>query len=259
MNRKLTVTLSLLAILGFGLAGQALAQTTSGVPGVKLGDNFIYSITAQWSTTNASLAMPNVLLMYNSTLHFNVTVIAVRDSNVTLLNSWVFTNGTVLTAPSLSNVDSGALIDYIPGYPAFQGLFDANLAVNNLLYPSGNGSLTINQTTTRDYASGKRDTNVVTGSFPVSDPNNNTGTQTTTDYIDKTTGVLVELHNDIKFSDYNASITWTLKNTNLWTVSAAPLPLPLPVIIAIVVMIVAVVAVIVFYRERKKGKKKRRH
>ena len=255
MNRKLVITLSLLAILGFGLAGQALAQTT-GVPGVSAGDYFVYSITTQWSTTNANLAVPNELLVDNSTLRYNVTVEAVQDTNVTVLNNWVLTNGTVLTAPSQSDVDSGVLLAYMTGYPVFQGLFDANEAVNSLLYPSGNESLTINQTVTRDYASGKRDTNVISGSFAVSDVNNNTGTQTTTFYIDKKTGVLVESYNSYEFPDYTASITWTLKDTNLWTVSAPPLPLP--VIIAIVVVIVAVIAVVIFYSERKKGRKKHR-
>jgi hypothetical protein len=256
MNRKLAVTFSLLVILGFGLAGQALAQT-SGVPGVKLGDYFVYSITTHWSTTNDSLTIPTELLMYNSTLYYNVTVETVQDSNVTVMNNWAFTNGTVLTAPSLSNVDSGVLFEYIQGYPAFQGFFDANLAVNDLLYPSGNGTLTITQTITRDYPSGKRDTNIVTSGSPITDVNNNNGTETTTLYIDKTTGVLVERNDLIQFPDYTASITWTLTGTNLWTVSAATLPVPL--IIAIVVVIVAVVAVVVFYRERKKRGKKNRH
>ena len=254
MNRKLAVTLSLLAILGFGLAAQALAQTTSGMPGVNVGDYLVYSITSHWSTTDASLTIPTELLMYNSTLYYNVTVGDVEGSNVTIENSWAFNNGTVLTAPSLSNVDSGVLFESIQGYPAFQGLFDANLAVNNLLLPSGNNSLTISLAITRNYASGKRDINVATASFPVTDINNNNGTETTTFYIDKTTGALVERYDNIAFPDYTATITWTLTGTNLWTVSAAPLPLLL--IIPIVVVIVAVVAVVVFYRERKKGGKK---
>ena len=262
MKTKLAVALFLLVILGLGLAGQAFVQAVqaaSGVPGVSAGDYFFYSITAFWSTTNAHLAVPNELLVENSTLHYNVTVEAVQDTNVTILNSWVFKNGTALTAPSLSNVDSGVLFDYLPGEPAFQGLFDANLAVNSLLYPSGNESLTINQTVTRDYASGKRATNVVSGSFSVQDVNNNTGTQTTTLYIDKATGVMVERDDDYDFSDYTASIIWTLTDTNLWTVSAAPLPLSLTVTIVAIAVAIAIIAVAVFYRERKKSRKKRRH
>jgi hypothetical protein len=262
MNRKIAITFSLLAILGFGLAGQTLAQTASGKPGVMQGDYLIYSITSHWSTTNSSLTVPNELLQYNSTLRFNVDVDVIEGSIVVILNTWVFTNGTDLTAPSYSNVDSGELIRSLPGYPAFQGIYDANLTVNNLLHPSGNDSLTISQTITRDYYSGKRDTNVVITSDPIKDINNKIGTQIISNYIDKSKGVLVELNNDIKFADYNASIIWTLKDTNLWTVSAAPSPplsLPLPAIIAIVVVIVAVVAVAVFYWKRKQGRKKQRH
>jgi hypothetical protein len=260
LDRKLAVAFFLLAVLGFVLAGQALAQTTSGVPGVSPGDYLVYSITTTWSTTNESLAIPQELLVDNSTLHYNVTVEAVQGTNVTIENNWVFTNGTDVNAPSLSNVDSGILYSYIPDRPAFQGIYDANLPVNSYQYPSGNDSgAVISLTITRNYASGKRDTNVVTYNYPVSDYNNNSGTESTTFYIDKTTGVLVERQDHIQFPTYTASITWTLKNTNLWTVSAAPLPLPLPLIIAIVVIIVAVVAVVAFYRERKKGGKKNRH
>jgi len=262
MNRKIAITFSLIVILGFGLAGQTLAQTASWEPGVMQGDYLIYSITSHWSTTNSSLTVPDELLLYNSTLRYNVTVDVVQGPLVAILTNWVFTNGTDLTEPSYSNVTSGELINYLSVYPAFQGIYDANLAVNNLLYPLGNDSLTISQTITRDYYSGKRDTNVVITSDPIKDVNNKTGTQTIVNFIDKSKGVLVELNSDIKFADYNASIIWTLKDTNLWTVSAAtlpPLPLPLPVIIAIVVVIVAVVAVVVFYRERKQGRKKNRH
>jgi hypothetical protein len=266
MNRKLVITFSLLAILGFGLAGQTLAQTASGKSGVMRGDYLIYSITSHWSTTNSSLTVPDELLRYNDTLRYNVTVESVQGGDqgsiIAILNNLVFTNGTDLTAPSYSNIDSGELISYIPGYPAFEGIYDANLVVNNLLHPSGNDSLTISQTITRDYYSGKRDTNVVITSDPIKDINNKTGTQTISTYIDKSKGVLVESNSDIRFADYNASIIWTLKDTNLWTVSAVPLPplpLPLPVIIAIVVVVIAVVAVLVFYRERNLGRKKHRH
>jgi hypothetical protein len=257
MNRKLAVTLSLLMILGFGSVGQVLAQ--NGMPGVSRGDEFVYSITTHWSTSDPALMPPSVLLEYNSTTHYNVTVITVQSTNVTIMNNLAFTNGTVLSSPSLSNVASGQLYQSIPGYPAFQGFFDVNLAVNSPLYPSGNQSVTINQTVTRDYSSGKRDTNVVTGDFPISDINNKTGTQTITFYIDKSKGVLVERDDVLVFPDYTASIIWTLKSTNLWSVSAAPLPLPLPVIIIIAVVIIVVVVGLVVYRERKSSKKKNRN
>jgi len=258
MHRKLAITFILLAILGFSLAGQALAQSASGEPGVKPGDYLVYSIISTWSSTNPALAIPAELLQYNETLRYNVTVEAVQDANVTILNSLVFINGTTQNAPSLSNTDSGQLLDYLPDYPAFQGLFDSNLAANSLLYPSGNESVIINQTVTRNYASGNRATNIVSNSFPLSDINNQTGTETITFYIDKSTGVLVERNDLLQFPDYTASIIWTLKATNLWTVSAEPLPIPLPIIIAIVVIIVVLIAVVVFYSMCKQAKKKSR-
>lgn len=200
--------------------------------------------------------------MYNSTSHYNVTIGAVQDSNVTIENDWVFINGTDLNAPSLLNVDSGTLYSYIPGRPAFQGIYDANLVVNSKLHPSSvNDTSTISLTITRDYASGQRQTNVVTYNYPVTDVSNSSGTETTTYYIDKTTGVLVERNDYVQFQEYNASIIWTLKSTNLWTVSTAQLPVSPSIIIAAIVIVVAVIVVVllVFYRKQKKsGRKNRR-
>lgn len=261
MKRKLTITLFILCLLCFGIIGQSIAQTR--LPGVNVYDNFVYSITSSWNSSNASATVPISLVEINNTVTFNVTVTYVANDNVTATNTWSFSNGTRIDSLVTFDTNSGNLIDYIPGLPAFEGFYDANLGVNDLLRPSGNNTtpVWINQTVTRNYDSVKRDTNFVTFSYPSTDVTNSSiGTTTTTFYIDKPTGVLVERKDFTEFPDQNGTILWTLKSTNLWTVSATSpqLPLPLPIIVAIVAVVIVVVVAAVYIRGRKGRRKKLR-
>ena len=206
MKRKLTVTLTILCLLCFGIIGQVIAQTH--LPGVTFGDNFVYSITSSWNSSNASAIVPLFLVEINSTVAYNVTVTYVIDVNVTAMNTWRFLNGTDLNSLVTLDTNSGQVYEYIPGLPAFQGFYDANLGVNEFLRPSGNNTVPvwINQTITRDYASGKRDTNVVTLSYQSTDVTNSSiGTTTATFYIDKATGVLVERRDFTEFPDQSGA------------------------------------------------------
>ncbi len=258
MNKKLMITLPLLFLMCFGLVGQVLAQTR--VPGVTFGDNIIYSITSSWNTSNASATAPQFLVdTVNGTLAYNVTVTYVVNDNVTETIAWSFKNGTVINSFATINTDTGEVYEYVPNLRAFQGFYDANLQVNDPLYP---GNLTlpfwINQTITLDYPGGKRDTNVVEYSYGVQNPDNVTGTETQSLYIDKATGVLVELKIFSQFPDQDGTQLWKLTSTNLWAVSATPLetPLPLPIIVAIVAVIIVVVVAAVYFRGKRHRRKK---
>jgi len=258
MNKKLMITLTLMFLMCFGSVGQGLAQTR--VPGVTFGTNVVYSITSSWASTNASATAPPFLVdTVNGTLAYNVTVTFIANDNVTDMVAWSFKNGTVINSIATINTDTGEVYEYVPNLAPFQGFYDANLQVNDPLYP---GNLTlpfwINQTTTFDYASGKRDTNVVEFTYQVQNRDNVTGSETQTQYIDKATGILVELKIYSVFPDQTGTQLWMLASTNLWAVSAAPseLPLPLPVIVAIVAVII-VVAVAAFYFRSRRGRRKK--
>jgi hypothetical protein len=251
MNKKLTITLPLLALLFFGIVGQTLAQTR--VPGVHQEDYFIYDITSHWSSSNASLTVPPYLLGINDTRWYNVTVSSVQGINVTARTAQHFANGTDDNRLITLDVDSGSIYFMV----GFQGFFDANLVAGDLLRPSGNDTVTINQTISRDYASGKRETNVLTLSYPVTDyTNSSLGTATVTYYIDKATGVLVERKDYAEFPDQNGSEVWVLKDTNLWANTAAPIPW-LIITVVVVVIVVAIVS-LVFLRNRKGHRGKNR-
>ncbi len=255
MNKKLTFALIALVLVCSGLMGQSMAQTETKVSGVNAGDYFVFSITSQWSSSNSSATVPLYLVDINNTQYYKVMVSSAIGPNVTATNVWHFTNDTEVNTLVVMDVESMAMY-FMNG---FQGFCKPNLGVGDLLYSGMADSPTINQTVSRDYGSGKRDTNVVTFSYAVTDPANSTeGTEMLTFYIDKETGVFVERNIYTEFPDQTGSETWILTETNLWTVSAAQLelPLPLPVIIAIVVVIVAAIVAVLFLKKRKKGKKR---
>lgn len=272
MNRKLTITLSLLVLLGFSLVAQTLAQTR--VPGISGGDYFTYTITALWSSANLGATVPSDLLAINETLAYNCTVLEVSGSNVTTTDVRSYVNGTEETAIVVQDVDSGSsfvqtrLIEIV----------GANLGVNDPLH-SGDDPRRINQTVSIDYGSGKRDANAVFLSYPITDSSSNTvGFGTEAYYFDKATGILVAQIEKSVDSGENVSIIILLANTNLWSITTVPsivsptsnpptsdtvqvfgITLPIPILVAIItVIIVAAVAPLVLYKTRRKRKKKHR-
>jgi hypothetical protein len=256
MNSKLTVAIPLLILLCFGLAAQTFAQTTR-TPGVKTGDSLTFSITSRWNSTDSSLTVPDTLVDLNNTDYYKVYVSDVFVFNVTATNTWRFKNGTELPSLVILDIYSGTMY-YMSG---FEGFFIANLTAGDYVHPSGSDLFTINQTISRDYASGKRDTNVLSLSAPVVDNATNVsiGTEEVTFYIDKATGVVVELVDTTEYfaSAETGSIIWLLTETNLWNASPqSELPLPLPIIIAIVAVIVVVIVAVVYFKTRKHRKKK---
>ncbi len=271
MNRKLTIalTLSLFAVLCLDIAGQGWGQLR--VPGVQGGDVFNYNITSHWSSENASEPVPSWVSDWNQTTNYEVRISTVQGVNVTATNVWTFRNGTETPFLIIMDLESGQPYFMSGNQPPFQGIVGSNLNVGELLHPSGNDSVTINQTVTRTYASGVRDTNLVDLTGPVqnqtTDPITNEttyvtiGNQEVKFFIDKATGVLVEQDTTIESLTPHevATVTWTLKETNVWTVgNSSSSFLSQPVIIAIVAVaaVIVVVAAVVFVF-RRRGRRRR--
>jgi hypothetical protein len=265
MNTKLAITISLIALLCVGFIGAAFAQTR--VPGVKGQDYMVYSITTHWNSENATEAVPDSLVQLNQTTQYKVQIGGITNVvNVTATNTWDFNNGTQYAYLINIDVESGTPY-YLSGtQPPFEGIVGANLNAGDLLHPAGNDSLTINQTITKNYAGGARQTNIVDLTSPIQNQTLDSNNQTTyvtignqeVDYqIDRATGILVLQNTTLEsFTPREtASIIWTLKETNLWD-SAQPADLLLPIIAAAVIAVVVVVAVV--YLSRRKGHRKKR-
>ncbi len=237
----------------------AYALTQKAVLGVKEGDSFSYSINTHWDTTNSSLTSPpEYLVSYNQTKFYNVTILYAEDVNVVAMNLWQHNNDAQQLSRVDLNIDNGTVY-LVTGETCFLGFFPANLKVNDLLRPGdNNSSLRINSTETWDFSSGKREVNVVGVSYQVRDYDNSSiGTETTTYFIDKATGVLVKRVDSTVFPDQTGSLEWTLTTTNLWVVSAPVSSFfVFPLILVPVVFVAVILSIIlaILFKNRRGGK-----
>lgn len=260
MNKKLAITILLLSLLCLGLMSQVFAQTLA--PGVSEGEYFNYNVVTHWSTDNASATVPVGLQEFNDTTHYKVEISFVSGVNATATYVWDFANGTETPFLLTQDVESGQSYYQSYNVPPLEILVGANITAGELLHPTGNDTFTVNQTITRNYASGARPTNLIETSFPIQNnatDNTTVGTSTTKFYIDKATGVIVEQESQIThFADpaETASIMWTLEATNAWNASAAG-SFPLPMILAIVAAIVVVGILVAVYALRRKGHRRK--
>ena len=272
MNTKLAITAILIALMSFAFTSQVLAQVR--VPGVATGDTFTYSLVTHWASENASESVPQSFIGLNLTTKYVVSIGGIINGTIVdATHLWYLSNETN-PRPYLYTVElvSGTPNDTSGSYPPLlENVIGANLKAGDLLHPSGNDLVTINQTITRNYASGSRPTNVVELNGPITnettDSNNQTVTQTVgyqdvTYYIDQATGILV-LENTTISSTIpvveSGSIIWTLTSTNLWNAQQASVLNDLPLIIGVVVVVVVVVAVAGFliFRKPKGGRRRR--
>lgn len=188
-------------------------------PGVKVGDEFTYDIKGFWSSQDPDAAPSESFFELNMTEWFKVTVTGVSGAEVSVNTTWRFNNGTEFERASSINVETG-----MP-YPsdAFYPIYAANLKANDYVRPIGPDRSTVNETSTRQYASGTRETNrisVVQESYDANEPSR-TWTENTNIYFDRRTGVLVELCDTNVYTNPDATLTilWTIRDTNVWAVS----------------------------------------
>ncbi len=232
--------------------GSVLVQGVSS--GVHAGDYFNYSIVTHWDSVNSSLTSPPNYLVYNNqTKMYNVSVYYAADADVIAMNTWEYYNGTTDFARVEMEVENGTVYLATSAF-AFQGFYAAKLNAGDLLQPLRVDGLRINETVTRDYASGKRDTNVVSVSYQVRDYYNiSIGTETVTYYIDKATGIMVERLENTVFPDQTGSIEWKLVATNLWVVSSQSYSIfEIALIIAVILIIIGLL--FYFYMRRRKNR-----
>ncbi len=260
MNTKLAIVATFLAVVIFGSMTQALAQ--SRVPGVKTGDEFIYTVYSTWKSDNASAIMPSGLSEYNNTSQFKVQVSVVQGVNATATYTWDFVNGTQMPFLLTQDVESGQSFYHSYIAPPLEIFVGANLNAGDVLHPTGNDTFTINQTISRAYAGGSRDTNVIEVVIPIQQNETDTtvvGSTTDRFYIDKATGVIVEQDAIIQHDENpeeKITVTWTLKETNVWD-ATPPIELSPTILVPIVAVVVVVVILIAVYYLRKQGKRKK--
>ena len=194
MNRKLFFFTTLF-VLVFASLGNTLAQTQE--VGVNVGNVFVYNIS------ESAYGQSN-----NWTKEIRVD--SISGSLISVSDAEVFENGTIGSRYSYTYEVSLSTIN-----PYF---FFSNSTVNDPIYVTEKGTISVNKTLNRSYASGNRATNYIM----YNDLEEEDVTIET--YFDKQTGILVESIQKHPPTDYE--IQATLKDTNAWIVTELPSPSP---------------------------------
>lgn len=252
MDKKLEFAVPLLALLCLSSIGLVFGQDL--IPGVSNGQTYTYHITGSWSTSSSNFTEPQYYIDIQRTTSYQIKILLVDETNVTLSTDWHFNNGT--DTPSINVVDVNSGTNYYGGYWA---LIAANLGVNAIIHPTGDDGLAINQTISKSYPNSKRDTDVLDLSYY--DYNSTYQSSRTENLVydfDKATGMLVSLSDSIVYTNptEQGTVVWTLVSSNVWTVSG--LPFYLTVIIGVAVVIVVIAALTLVYRIRKQRGKRHR-
>ncbi|MEM2099588.1 MAG: hypothetical protein QXU99_07635 [Candidatus Bathyarchaeia archaeon] len=219
-------------LLAVFLAG-TIVETEARIltPGVEPGMTFTYDITSFWSSTDEYASIPQSLIEINKTKAFEVRIHNITDSNVTVFVAIYYWNGSAVADYGRIDLDSGTSY----GGFKFAAIIAANLNARDVIHPLGTDGITINETVTRIYQSGSRETNRII----IESTNATTGASGSIDrYFDKATGVLVEEYETNISGDQRTTskITWKLKETNVWVVPEFPSVLILPLVMALTVI-----------------------
>jgi hypothetical protein len=225
MTRKIK-RIATVALLVIFLSSIMVASTRALIltPGVEPGLSFAYDVTAFWSSSDEYASIPSDLIEVNKTETFEVRIHNVTDSNVTTFIAVYYKNGTADSEYGLVNVDTG------DSYGSFAAIIAANLNAHDLIHPLGGDGITINETVTKAYESGNRETNRIV----IESTNATTGVTGRVDrYFDKALGILVEEHETTTSADETTAVTWKIKETNAWVIPELPSVLVLPLLMAI--------------------------
>jgi hypothetical protein len=252
MNKESALAALLLFLLLFMMIGDTKGQIPQPEPGVSPGNTFTYNFSAFfWNYTDPNAAPPADLVELNKTESITVTVTKVSGLMVFLNITRRFDNGTETPpAEDFVNILSGL------SNKAWGLIVTPKLATNNVVYPYGAINFTINDTMTRTYSFGVRETahssvntTGVVGTVYASDDL----------YFDRETGVMLEWYAEqVQTSNPNekTAVLWKIKEFDLSTIATGLDYLLLTV--AVVSVVVVSTAVIVFVRRRGKRKRERR-
>jgi len=267
MNKK-TLSVIILFTLCFAIIAQVSAQTPQVTIGVSEGNTFKYQATYYWNSTNLNDTVPIGLVEQNTTEYLQATIKLVTGNTVTLTELQHFQNGTEVSREELTSVGTANQLSVL--------LYAANLNKGDDLLPIASlPYYKVNDTVSRDYPGGARETNFVENGLSAVDVD---GDETvdyayifSTRYFDKQTGILVEGHFEYG-SATNPGETYAyeykLTESNVWTVSGSSsdgngdgtptswFTNEVLYVVIIVVVLVAIIASVLLIRKRKSKPKR---
>jgi hypothetical protein len=191
-----------------------------GVPGVKVGDVFTYSIHSRSTLGSEEAVEPDGFNQFNQTDYYKVAITDVEDSVVSFTTTWRFINGTEIVNNEWVDLSFGNKTSDNTFWP----IYASNLKKGDLIRPLGADGLTVDYVETKPYADESRVRNGWSLQDVFFDTTDETmtrqRTETNTVYFDKETGMLDILTNVQGYNSpqMNLVITWQLIDSSVWKV-----------------------------------------
>jgi hypothetical protein len=185
-------------------------MTKTAVVGVSQGDVFEYDMVSHWNSLSTD-TVPAELLELNQTERIIVTVTEVSGSRISTQVTTRYRNGTEINSDGFCDIETGELLEG----PPFIG---ADLGKNDLVNPSASEPWYINETVTRTYKDGPRETNHLRLEHIEDSDTVGEFTQIYDYYFDKSTGVLVEYTSEFSYTGLTSITRSKLTSSNVWLV-----------------------------------------
>jgi len=237
-EKNLIMTLFFTILLSTMVMTSVVAQ--SRIVGVNVGDWFKYGeVSGSWSSDDPNAIFPS--LEFNYTDWMLISVEDISGTNITFQSTWHFTNGTEKIETGHIDIDTGE------GNMTLSAI-SANLSPNDPIYSSpGYSTQKINGTIIRTYPDGVRDTNYMNITTEI----NQTGLYqyiSMTWYWDKSSGMFVEMAQDVESQIENYTTSWSLllriTESNVWVIPEFPSVIILPIFVT------ATLIVAIIYRKK---------
>lgn len=211
---KLATRTILLIFLCLTVASTMIVNAETSVVGVSQGDTLEYDIVSQWNSAFTD-TVPAELIELNQTEWIRITVTEVSGSLITTQVTTHYQNGTETNTDSTCDIDTGELTGEGPPF------IGANLGKNDLVNPAVSEPWYINETVTRNYKDGPRETNHLRLEDTEVSEAVGEFTQIFDYYFDKSTGVLVEYTSEFSYSGLESIARSKLISSNVWLVDEA--------------------------------------
>lgn len=254
---KLATRTAMLIFLCLTIASTIIVHAETPVVGVSQGDTFEYDMVSHWNSLLTDVVPPS-LVELNQTQWVKITVTEVTG---TLIQSQVKThyrNGTENEEDGACDIDTGDLAVS----PPFIG---ANLGRNDLVNPAASEPWYINETVTRNYKNGPRETNHLRLESVGTSETVGEFTNIYDYYFDKSTGALVEYTTEFSYSGLESITQSKLISSSVWVVEGSdgnqPTDSPTNppdssttgyIVAAVAAIIIAIIAVVIILKRRKK-------
>jgi hypothetical protein len=209
----------------------ASAQTVNA--GVSQNDIFEYNYTATWNSTDPSATPLINVVELTQIKSFQIKITSVSGATVNAEVTKKYQNDTTKTVTGFVNVQSGEI------QLEFGTLIiAANRTVNQPIYPAWTNAI-INETITRTYLNGDRETNK-----RLVETTSETSYEKTEVYYDKIKGIVVDSYYESRDTNWGQTeiFTETITNTNsdVWTIpELSTLLVPLSLFVATAALLVA--------------------